>query len=74
MEKNTIKLSDLSQSAVLVNAIGTTKLIEGEIYLVGIPSICINGKLIPVGKRMSLIPDLLDDIKGDNLVIIKRAK
>jgi len=40
--------------------------------LVGVKCIYKDGKLIPVPKRIRLIPDIFDDVKKDELVLIKR--
>jgi hypothetical protein len=68
-----MKLSELPEGcAVAVEAKGTVELQNGDSVLVGVKCIYQDGKFIPIPKRISLIPDLFDDIKGDELVVIKR--
>jgi len=70
-----MKIKELkSGSAVVVKTIGIRDLKDGDSCLVGVKAIFHNGKFLPVGKRLSLIPDLFDDPQGDELVIIKREK
>ena len=68
-----MKLSELPEGhAVAVEAKGTVELNDGDSVLVGVKCIYKDGKFVPVPKRIGLVPDLFDDIKGDELVIIKR--
>lgn len=68
-----MKLSELPEGkAIAVEAKGTIELNDGEEVLVGVKCIYKDGKLIPVPKRIRLIPDIFDDVKKDELVLIKR--
>ena len=68
-----MKLSELPEGkAIAVEAKGTFELTDGEEVLVGVKCIYKDGKLIPVPKRIRLIPDIFDDVKKDELVLIKR--
>jgi hypothetical protein len=68
-----MKLSELSSGkAVAVEAKGTVELIDGDEVLVGVKCVYKDGKLVPIPKRIRLIPDIFDDVKGDELVLIKR--
>lgn len=68
-----MKLSDLPNGhAVAVEAKGTMELNDGDQVLVGVKCIYKNGKLVPIPKRIRLIPDIFDDVVGDELVVIKR--
>lgn len=68
-----MKLSELpSGKAVAVEAKGTVELIDGDEVLVGVKCVYKDGKLVPIPKRIRLIPDIFDDVKGDELVLIKR--
>ena len=68
-----MKLSDLPKgAAVAVEAKGTVELNDGDFVLVGVKCIYKDGKLVPLPKRISLVPDIFDDIDGDELVLIKR--
>jgi hypothetical protein len=68
-----MKLSDLpNDHAVAVEAKGTMELNDGDQVLVGVKCIYKDGKLVPIPKRIRLIPDIFDDVVGDELVVIKR--
>lgn len=68
-----MKLSELPEGqAVAVEAKGTVELNDGDQVLVGVKCIYKDGKLVPIPKRIRLIPDIFDDVKGDELVVIKR--
>lgn len=68
-----MKLSKLpAGKAIAVEAQGTISLEDGDEVLVGVKCIYKDGKLIPKPKRIRLVPDLFDDIIGDELVLIKR--
>lgn len=68
-----MKLSDLPEGkAVAVEAKGTVELNDGDQVLIGVKCIYKNGKFVPIPKRIRLIPDIFDDVKGDELVVIKR--
>lgn len=68
-----MKLSELPEGhAVAVEAKGTVQLNDGDQVLVGVKCVYKDGKFVPIPKRISLIPDIFDDIKGDELVVIKR--
>ncbi len=68
-----MKLSELPNgSAVAVEAKGTVELADGDEVLVGVKCVYKDGKLVPIPKRIRLIPDIFDDVKGDELVLIKR--
>lgn len=68
-----MKLSELPNgSAVAVEAKGTVELKDGDEVLVGVKCIYKDGKFVPIPKRIRLIPDIFDDVKGDELVVIKR--
>ena len=68
-----MKLSELpAGSAVAVEAKGTVELEDGDEVLVGVKCVYKDGKLVPIPKRIRLIPDIFDDVKGDELVLIKR--
>lgn len=68
-----MKLSELpAGNAVAVEAKGTVKLEDGDEVLVGVKCIYKDGKLVPIPKRIRLVPDLFDDVIGDELVLIKR--
>lgn len=68
-----MKLSELSDGhAIGVEAKGTVTLTDGDEVLVGVKCIYTDGKLVPIPKRIRLIPDIFDDVKGDELVLIKR--
>lgn len=68
-----MKLSELPEGhAVAVEAKGTVELQDGDFVLVGVKCIYKDGKLVPLPKRISLVPDIFDDVKGDELVVIKR--
>jgi hypothetical protein len=68
-----MKLSELpSGKAVAVEAKGTVELVDGDEVLVGVKCVYKDGKLVPIPKRIRLIPDIFDDVKGDELVLIKR--
>jgi hypothetical protein len=68
-----MKISELPEGkAIAVEAKGTIELTDGEEVLVGVKCIYKDGKLIPVPKRIRLIPDIFDDVKKDELVLIKR--
>jgi hypothetical protein len=70
-----MKINELTTgSAVVVKAIGVTELKDGDYVLVGIPCFYNGGKFTPIPPRWKLIPDIFDDVKGDELVIIKREK
>ena len=61
-------------SAVVVKAIGVSELKDGEQVLVGVKATYHGVKFYPVAPRWKLIPDILDDPQGDELVIVKREK
>ena len=61
-------------SAVVVKAIGVSELKDGDVCLVGVKCIYRDGTYHPIPKRWQLIPDVMDDPQGDELVIIKRDK
>ena len=68
-----MKLSDLPEGqAVAVEAKGTVELNDGDQVLVGVKCVYKDGKFVPIPKRIRLIPDIFDDVKGDELVVIKR--
>ena len=68
-----MKLSELPEGkAIAVEAKGNIEFTDGEEVLVGVKCIYKDGKLIPVPKRIRLIPDIFDDVKKDELVLIKR--
>jgi len=68
-----MKLSELSEGqAIAVEAKGTIQLNDGDFVLVGVKCVYSDGKFIPIPKRIKMIPDIFDDVKGDELVIIKR--
>jgi hypothetical protein len=68
-----MKLSELSEGqAIAVEAKGTIELQDGDFVLVGVKCVYKDGKLIPIPKRIKMIPDIFDDVKGDELVVIKR--
>lgn len=68
-----MKLSELPAGmAVAVEAKGTVNIKDGEEVLVGVKCVYKDGKLIPIPKRIRLVPDLFDDVIGDELVLIKR--
>lgn len=68
-----MKLSELPKgNAVAVEAKGTVELADGDEVLVGVKCIYKDGKLVPIPKRIRLIPDIFDDVVGDELVLIKR--
>lgn len=70
-----MKISDLKTgSAVVIKTIGITDLKDGDLCLVGVKCVYSGGKFTPIPKRWKLIPNVFDDIKGDELVIIKREK
>jgi hypothetical protein len=68
-----MKLSELSEGqAIAVEAKGTIQLNDGDFVLVGVKCVYKDGKFVPLPKRIKMIPDIFDDIKGDELVVIKR--
>ena len=68
-----MKLFELPHGhAIGVEAKGTVTLADGDEVLVGVRCIYNEGKLVPIPKRIRLIPDIFDDVKGDELVLIKR--
>ena len=68
-----MKLSDLKDNqAVAVSANGVIELVDGDTVLVGIKCVYKDGKYYPLPKRIALIPDIFDDIRSDELVVIKR--
>lgn len=68
-----MKLSELpAGTAVAVEAKGTINIKDGDEVLVGVKCVYKDGKLIPIPKRIRLVPDLFDDVIGDELVLIKR--
>lgn len=68
-----MKIKDLPEnSAVVVETKGITTIKEGEVVLVGVRAYYDGKKFIPLSPRLSLIPDIFDDPKGDELIILKR--
>lgn len=68
-----MKLSELPEGfAIAVEAKGTVEINDGDQVLVGVKCIYKDGKFVPIPKRIKLIPDIFDDVKGDELVVIKR--
>lgn len=68
-----MKLSDLKENeAVAVTAKGVIEVADGDTVLVGIKCVYKDGKYHPIPKRIALIPDIFDDIRSDELVVIKR--
>lgn len=68
-----MKTTDLPEnSAIVVETKGITQIKEGDVVLVGVRAYYDGTKFIPLNKRLSLVPDLFDDIKGDELIILKR--
>ncbi len=68
-----MKLSELpSGTAIAVEAHGTIQINDGDEVLVGVKCVYKDGKLVPIPKRIRLVPDLFDDVIGDELVLIKR--
>ena len=66
---------DLPQDlAIAVEAKGITPIQDGDIVLVGVKAKYINGTFVPLTTRLRLIPDIFDDPKGDELLILKRIK
>lgn len=68
-----MKIQDLPEnSAIVVETKGIAEIKEGDVVLVGVRAYYDGTKFIPLSKRLSLIPDLFDDIKEDGLIILKR--
>lgn len=68
-----MKLSELpAGNAVAVEAKGIVEINDGDEVLVGVKCVYKDGKLVPIPKRIRLVPDLFDDVIGDELVLIKR--
>lgn len=68
-----MKIKDLPEnSAIVVETKGITTIKEGDTVLVGVRAYYDGVKFIPLSPRLSLIPDIFDDVRGDELLILKR--
>jgi hypothetical protein len=68
-----MKISEIPLgTALVVKPTALYELRDGDTCLVGVRCVLAGGRYIPTSKRLSLIPDIFDDVISDELVILKR--
>jgi hypothetical protein len=72
-KKAKMKVSEMHAcQAVGVTANGVVTVSDGDAVLVGIKCVFMDGKYVPLSKKIALIPDIFEDISPSDMVVIKR--